>query len=110
MIPTVAKRLDLRSVVMNTGRSLLRKAPLVLPVLGVTLLFASGDDAPVIKGEVTFSKDIAPILQHSCQNYHQPLDCADVADHLQGSQTVGALHQRTHRSARQTGRHASVVH
>src|SRR5689334_6663297 len=29
--------------------------------------------APVtVPGEVTFSKDIAPILQRSCQNCHQP--------------------------------------
>jgi len=27
---------------------------------------------PEVKGPVTFSKDIAPILQHSCQNCHQP--------------------------------------
>ena len=31
--------------------------------------------------EVTFSKDIAPILQRSCQNCHQPeFGGADVAD------------------------------
>jgi hypothetical protein len=35
-------------------------------------MIASADDLPTIKGEVTFSKDIAPILQRSCQNCHQP--------------------------------------
>ena len=29
-------------------------------------------DLPAIAGEVTLSKDIAPILQRSCQNCHQP--------------------------------------
>ena len=34
-------------------------------------------------GEVTFAKDIAPILQRSCQNCHRPeWRRADVADHL----------------------------
>ena len=37
------------------------------------------DDAPVIKGEVTFSKDIAPILQRSCQNCHQPNSVAPMS-------------------------------
>ena len=30
------------------------------------------DGLPKVPGEVTFSKDIAPILQRSCQNCHQP--------------------------------------
>jgi hypothetical protein len=29
-------------------------------------------DGPAVPGEVTFTKDIAPILQHSCQNCHRP--------------------------------------
>ena len=32
----------------------------------------AADGLPTITGEVTFSKDIAPILQRSCQNCHQP--------------------------------------
>jgi hypothetical protein len=33
---------------------------------------ASDTALPEVKGPVTFSKDIAPILQRSCQNCHQP--------------------------------------
>jgi hypothetical protein len=39
-------------------------------VVSVSGLAAAG--LPAISGEVTFSKDIAPILQRSCQNCHQP--------------------------------------
>jgi hypothetical protein len=39
----------------------------------------SADEPPVIKGEVTFSKDIAPILQRSCQNCHQPNSVAPMS-------------------------------
>jgi hypothetical protein len=56
----------------------MRQSPLALAVLAVTLP-CSGDDAPVIKGEVTFSKDIAPILQRSCQNCHQPNSVAPMS-------------------------------
>jgi len=42
-----------------------------------TLLMAcvaamAADGLPNVPGDVTFSKDIAPILQRSCQNCHQP--------------------------------------
>ena len=33
---------------------------------------AMAAELPTISGDVTFSKDIAPILQRSCQNCHQP--------------------------------------
>jgi hypothetical protein len=40
---------------------------------GLTASFAMmAAGLPTIQGEVTFSKDIAPILQHSCQRCHQP--------------------------------------
>ncbi len=42
--------------------------------------FAAGtDNLPVVQGEVTFSKDIAPILQRSCQNCHQPESVAPMS-------------------------------
>ncbi|HTS48044.1 MAG TPA: hypothetical protein VMH05_08870 [Bryobacteraceae bacterium] len=53
---------------LKIGLALL--APAAVSVMLSSALQA--DDAPVIKGEVTFSKDIAPILQRSCQNCHQP--------------------------------------
>src|ERR1700730_16071212 len=53
-----------------------RKIGLVAGVL-VTILAALGSrgtlkaDGPAVPGEVTFAKDIAPILQRSCQNCHR---------------------------------------
>jgi hypothetical protein len=51
-------------------------------VIGLGLLtpfMAGAADLPTITGEVTFSKDIAPILQRSCQNCHQPDSIAPMA-------------------------------
>src|SRR5579871_4781017 len=45
-------------------------APAAVGLVASSVLRA--DETPQIKGEVTFSKDIAPILQRSCQNCHQP--------------------------------------
>ena len=36
-------------------------------------------ELPVVQGEVTFSKDIAPIFQKSCQNCHQPESVAPMS-------------------------------
>jgi hypothetical protein len=45
----------------------------LLGVAGIVSTVASFAAVPVtVPGEVTFSKDIAPILQRSCQNCHQP--------------------------------------
>src|SRR5437667_2968598 len=55
----------------------LRKIGLVAGAL-VTIVGVVGSraalkaDGPVVPGEVTFTKDIAPILQRSCQNCHRP--------------------------------------
>ena len=46
-----------------------RIAPMVPLVLG---LLAPAAGAQTAQGEVTFSKDIAPILQRSCQQCHNP--------------------------------------
>src|SRR5579864_7352569 len=45
-------------------------APALIGVVASSALKA--DELPTIQGDVTFSKDIAPILQRSCQNCHQP--------------------------------------
>ena len=37
------------------------------------------DETPVIKGDVTYSKDIAPIIQRSCSNCHQPNSVAPMS-------------------------------
>src|SRR5215469_16743873 len=39
----------------------------------------AADGLPKVAGEVTFSKDIAPILQRSCQNCHQPNSVAPMS-------------------------------
>jgi len=44
----------------------------VLAVLGAVAPFALRAAPAGVSGEVTFSKDIAPILQRSCQNCHRP--------------------------------------
>src|ERR1700724_1763275 len=36
-------------------------------------------ELPIVKGDVTFSKDIARILQRSCQNCHQPNSVAPMS-------------------------------
>jgi hypothetical protein len=59
--------------------------------------FASAAEAPVIKGEVTFSKDIAPILQRSCQNCHQPNSVAPMSliDYKEVRPWARAIKERT---------------
>ena len=62
-------------------------------------------------GEVTFTRDIAPILQRSCQKCHRPDSVApDVADHLRGGTTVGPGHEDADRPAVAAGRDAALVH
>src|SRR5580704_6538318 len=43
---------------------------LSLGLLAAAAMYAG--ETAAVTGEVTFSKDIAPILQRSCQNCHQP--------------------------------------
>src|SRR5882672_5930767 len=43
--------------------------PAVLAFVGATASMAAAQSAPA--GEVTFTKDIAPILQRSCQKCHR---------------------------------------
>ena len=50
--------------------------------------------------QVTFTKDVAPILQRSCQKCHRPgLDRADVAPDVSGRAAVGAFDQARGRGA-----------
>lgn len=54
-------------------RTLSYNPPMRLALAGVIVCAtAMAAGLPAIEGEVTFSKDIAPILQRSCQNCHQP--------------------------------------
>ena len=50
---------------------------LVLLTSGFSPLPAA--ELPTVTGDVTFSKDIAPILQRSCQNCHQPNSVAPMS-------------------------------
>jgi hypothetical protein len=52
------------------------KLSLCFALLASTL---SALDLPTVSGPVTFSKDIAPILQRSCQNCHQPNSAAPMS-------------------------------
>ena len=88
--------------------------------LGVGLVFAAivGLAAPhalkaapaAVPGEVTFTKDIAPILQRSCENCHRadgvaPMSLVD----LRRGAAVGARHQAAHRHRPEGRRDAAVV-
>lgn len=55
----------MKQVTRFTGRGML------LSIAGLAAA-ASAMGAVTVQGDVTFSKDIAPILQRSCQNCHQP--------------------------------------
>ena len=57
--------------------SLLTRAGIAGLVAAMAVLAADG--LPNVPGEVTFSKDIAPILQRSCQNCHQPESVAPMS-------------------------------
>jgi hypothetical protein len=61
---------------MRIGMALLAPAAVSLFLSSSAL---RAEDTPTIKGEVTFSKDIAPILQRSCQNCHQPNSVAPMS-------------------------------
>src|SRR5437870_12993624 len=45
---------------------------LVIAAIGLMAPFALKAAPAAVPGDVTFTKDIAPILQRSCQNCHRP--------------------------------------
>ncbi len=54
-------------------------------------------------GEVTFTKDIAPILQRSCENCHRAEGVAPMSlQHLRGGAALGARDQAAHRASART--------
>ncbi len=55
--------------IARTGLAGLTLAALMLSASSEVVVRAA---APVVTGDVTFSKDVAPILQRSCQNCHRP--------------------------------------
>jgi hypothetical protein len=57
--------------------SLLTRAGIAGLVAALAALCADG--LPAVPGEVTFSRDISRILQHSCQNCHQPESVAPMS-------------------------------
>src|SRR5277367_6352753 len=72
-----AHMMNARNVFRRFSVELCWLAPLVVCLLASLALKA--EETPGIKGAVTFSKDIAPILQRSCQNCHQPNSVAPMA-------------------------------
>jgi mono/diheme cytochrome c family protein len=94
----------------NFGLSLFAGAAM-FGVAVFTTPMSAQQAAPAAAPEVTFTKDIAPILQRSCQNCHRPGQVApDVAPDLRGREAVGALDEGAHRDSRQGRRDAAVVH
>ena len=53
------------------GRVTVGLAGLLLAVVGLVAPSTLGAQTPITVGEVTFTKDIAPILQRSCENCHR---------------------------------------
>src|SRR5438067_4889529 len=54
-------------------KSRIRSAGLIVMSVGIASLFTSPPRAQTSsQGPVTFTKDVAPILQRSCQNCHRP--------------------------------------
>ena len=100
------------TVARNGGWKFLLGAALVVTgVVGIAVprsLTAQSSDAV---GEVTYTKDIAPILQRSCQNCHRADGVAPMSlSHLRRSAAVGARHQAAHRHRTARRRDAAVVH
>ena len=83
----------------------------VLAALCVTPASVAAQAVPTTANpEVTFTKDIAPILQRSCQSCHRPGSRrADVAAHVRRGSSVGAGDEDSNQPARQAGRDAALV-
>lgn len=64
---------------MATFRSVNQWNLMLLMAAACAVPAASGAGLPSINGDVTFSRDIAPILQRSCQNCHQPNSAAPMS-------------------------------
>jgi len=57
---------------MNANRLISAGRAFLIALPAVALLTAGAPAAQQAQGQVTFSKDIAPIFQRSCQNCHRP--------------------------------------
>ena len=80
-------------------------------VIGLATPVAVAAQTPASPGDVTFTKDIAPILQRSCQNCHRPDGVAPMSlDHLRRSAALGARDQAADRHRAAGRRDAAVVH
>ena len=60
-------------------RSISAIALLAAAAIVTTSAATGAENLPTVTGPVTFSKDIAPILQRSCQNCHQPASVAPMS-------------------------------
>src|SRR2546430_2769532 len=78
---------------MTVGTSLV-----VLAVFGLAAPFGVKAQQPAPAGTVTFTKDIAPILQRSCQNCHHPEGVAPMSlvSYEEVRPYAKAIDQRTH--------------
>ena len=60
----------------NPGSKSVRTSALVL---GIALVLAAGVSAESAKSDVTFTKDIAPIFQATCQSCHRESSIAPMS-------------------------------
>jgi hypothetical protein len=88
---------------MPVGKSRAQNVALVAAIAGfvaiaVTVPFGVHAQQPAPKAAVTFSKDIAPILQRSCQNCHRPDGVAPMSlvTYDEVRPYAKAINQRTH--------------
>ena len=87
-----------------------RVGVMLAALVGLAAPRAVGAEQAAARGEVTFTKDIAPILQRSCENCHRADGVApDVALDLRGGPAVGARHQAAHRHRPARRRDAALV-
>ena len=82
----------------NDSSLKLSKTPAVLAVFALAAPALLSAGAALDQGEVTFTKDIAPILQRSCQQCHKPDSVAPMAliTYEQVRPYARAINRRTH--------------
>ncbi len=93
---------SLKDRVVSASLGLMTAAAVAsLPLASIGLAAAVKDGLG--NEQVTFTRDIAPILQRSCQSCHHPSSIAPMS-------LLGEIHQAPDRASRQAAGDAAVVH
>ena len=88
-----------------------RRVMRILAVASTVIWGGSGLAWSQTSGEITYTKDIAPILQRSCETCHRADGAAPMSlTHLRRGPAVGAVHQAANRHRAAGRRDAAVVH